>query len=153
LRNLQALYYGPELPEDITSIVSIDDIVYASCGQNIYVMKGKEILSILTEHHEDISHMMVIGRLLLSFGETNFIVWNENEKINQWNFNESITCVLHPHTYLDKILIGTQKGDLFLMNIRVGKIIYKFGNFSSSISCMENSSALDVIGIGLSNGK
>eukprot|EP01080_Neovahlkampfia_damariscottae_P002286 gene2286-2459_t len=153
LKDLKVIHIGPELPEDITNIVCIDDIVYGSCGQNIYVMKGKEILSILTEHHQDISNLIVIGGLLLSFSENDCIVWNENEKINEWKFNETITCIIHPYTYLDKILIGTEKGDIFLMNIRVGKVIYKFGNFSSSISCMENSNALDIISIGLSNGK
>ena len=65
---------------------------------------------------------------------------------------------LHPHTYINKIVIGSTKGDLLLLNIRSGKIIHQFkcfercGERNGKITTMQQSPAVDTIAIGTSCG-
>ncbi|XP_044465931.1 U3 small nucleolar RNA-associated protein 21 homolog isoform X2 [Mangifera indica] len=63
------------------------------------------------------------------------------------------TCVMHPDTYLNKVLLGSQEGTLQLWNISTKKRIYEFKGWGSSISSCVSSPALDVVAIGCTDGK
>lgn len=67
------------------------------------------------------------------------------------------TVAIHPHTYLNKILIGGAKGDMILLNIRSGKVIYRFkclepASEESKITVLEQSPAVDTVAIGTVSG-
>lgn len=62
------------------------------------------------------------------------------------------TCMAHPDTYLNKVLIGSASGQLQLWNFASGKKLYTFNVGQSKICCLTPSPALDVIAIGLSDG-
>jgi U3 small nucleolar RNA-associated protein 21 len=64
----------------------------------------------------------------------------------------SVTTITHPNTYLNKILFGSNEGTLQLWNIKSMELIYKFKGWGSSIICVQQSPAIDVIAIGLSDG-
>lgn len=40
--------------------------------------------------------------------------------------NFSITVMMHPDTYLNKIILGSQQGILQLWNVKTKKLIYTF---------------------------
>ncbi|CAK9109549.1 WD repeat-containing protein 36 (T-cell activation WD repeat-containing protein) (TA-WDRP) [Durusdinium trenchii] len=63
------------------------------------------------------------------------------------------TCLLHPDTYLNKMVVASSKGTMELWNVRTGKCIYGFKGFGSSVLCLEQSTALDVVGAGLADGR
>jgi len=73
------------------------------------------------------------------------------------NFVPSIA--VHPHTYLNKILIGSTMGQMILLNIRTGKVIYELqclkqqNEESRKITALEQSPAVDTIGVGTACGK
>ena len=48
-----------------------------------------------------------------------------------------ITAVMHPHTYLNKILLGSKQGTLQLWNIKQDKMLYVFEGWNSAITCLE----------------
>ena len=62
------------------------------------------------------------------------------------------TAILHPATWLNKILLGRESGVVQIWNIRTGKLIYETESFGSAVTCLAQSPALDVIGIGLHSG-
>ncbi|VDM66114.1 unnamed protein product [Strongylus vulgaris] len=65
-----------------------------------------------------------------------------------------ITSVVHPSTYLYKILIGSSIGTLRLVNFRTGRVIHEFSKgFDSKITVLEQSPAVDVVAIGLADGQ
>ena len=77
------------------------------------------------------------------------------ELYGEIHFNLSsfqITSAVHPSTYLNKILLGSQSGELQLWNIRTNKLIYTFSGWGSRVMCLAQSPAVDVVGIGLENG-
>ena len=63
------------------------------------------------------------------------------------------TCMAHPDTYLNKVVIGSQEGKLQLWNFLSGKMLYEFSGFGEgAVKCITPSPALDVVGVGLSAG-
>jgi len=66
---------------------------------------------------------------------------------------DKITAILHPNTYLNKLLIGFDSGIIQLWNFKHEKLIYEFPQYQSSIACLIQSPVLDVIAIGTKDGK
>lgn len=64
-----------------------------------------------------------------------------------------ITSMIHPDTYLNKILLGTREGSLQLWNIKTGKHIFTFPGWGSQVRCMAQSTVVDVVAIGLDDGR
>ena len=63
------------------------------------------------------------------------------------------TCMAHPDTYLNKVVIGSQEGKLQLWNFLSGKMLYEFSGLGEgAVKCITPSPALDVVGVGLSAG-
>ncbi|KAJ2923242.1 hypothetical protein H1R20_g13854, partial [Candolleomyces eurysporus] len=80
------------------------------------------------------------------------------------------TSILHPATYLNKVIIASNEGDLELWNIQSQKRIFKFAcskllsapsvpllgkkpGHSSAITALTQSPAIDVVGIGFTSGE
>lgn len=61
--------------------------------------------------------------------------------------------MLHPSTYLNKILVGSEEGSLELWNVRTMKCIYTFKGWGSAVTALEQSPAADVVAVGLGSGK
>ena len=60
--------------------------------------------------------------------------------------------MIHPSTYINKILLGSKQGPLQLLNIRTQKIIHKFKGWSAGVVSLEQAPAVDVVAIGLDDG-
>ena len=59
----------------------------------------------------------------------------------------------HPDTYLNKVVVGSQEGKLQLWNFATGKMLYEFiGLGDAAVQCVAPSPALDVVGLGMSDG-
>jgi U3 small nucleolar RNA-associated protein 21 len=65
--------------------------------------------------------------------------------------------MIHPDTYINKILISMANGSLILLNIRSEKVIFQFDNISllenGYVSCMIQSPIVDIIACGTSKGR
>ena len=59
----------------------------------------------------------------------------------------------HLDTYLNKVVVGSQEGKLQLWNFASGKMLYEFtGLGDAAVQCIAPSPALDVVGLGMSDG-
>ncbi|KAJ1498126.1 WD repeat-containing protein 36, partial [Coelomomyces lativittatus] len=104
--------------------------------------------------------MMVFGEYLVALNDTaNYLmVWlyGLGEVYTSLTFKKTVfdaTCFLHPHTYLNKLLIGSIQGTMQLWNIKTNQLIYSFSSFKAPITCLAQSPIIDVIALGLQNGK
>jgi U3 small nucleolar RNA-associated protein 21 len=88
--------------------------------------------------------------------------------------NGKITTMVHPATYVNKFVVGFSNGQLELWNLNSKKMLYSFKSHvrflskagehadgsdeqeghgvAPAVTCMEQSPACDVIGVGFSNG-
>ena len=63
------------------------------------------------------------------------------------------TCMAHPDTYLNKVVVGSADGRLQLWNFSTGTRLFEFNSFGgSAIKCITPSPALDIVGLGLADG-
>jgi U3 small nucleolar RNA-associated protein 21 len=64
-----------------------------------------------------------------------------------------VTCMVHPVSYLNKILFASQQGTMQLWNMKTSKLVYTYKSFNSAITCLKQAPAIDVCGIGLEDGR
>lgn len=68
----------------------------------------------------------------------------------------TFTCctMMHPATYINKVLLGSREGTLRLFNVRRLSVVHTFTSlkFDCSISCIEQAPALDLVAVGSARG-
>ena len=63
------------------------------------------------------------------------------------------TCMAHPDTYLNKVVVGGGDGRMLLYNFMTGRLLYEFaGLCSCAVKCIVSSPALDIVGVGDADG-
>ena len=63
------------------------------------------------------------------------------------------TCMAHPDTYLNKVVVGSSDGRLQLWNFSAGTRLFEFTSYAgTAVKCISPSPALDVVGLGLADG-
>jgi U3 small nucleolar RNA-associated protein 21 len=148
-------------PEEITCLASNKLLTFSASGSTIYAWRaGSQIKFKYIGHNNNVQLMMTFGDHLLSVDEDSCLkIWEIKTEVLYLeipfqNSQFKITAMLHPDTYVNKILLGSEQGTLQLWNIRQGKLIYSFKNqFGCKITVLEQSPALDVIGVGLASGR
>jgi U3 small nucleolar RNA-associated protein 21 len=156
--------------DDISSLVtSGSDITVVAAGKRIFMFKRAECVGeflrssdrTIPAHDDRVS-------LLCNFNSGDILLSIDTAgKLQLWNLatmtNEQVQCdlgsefrasfILHPKTYLNKVLIGGEAGLLQLWNFRSGKLVYAFKEFASvPIHCAEQSPAIDVVALGMDDG-
>lgn len=147
-------------PEDISCLTSDARYVYTASGNQVYAWRsGNVIKHQFNGHKKRVHRLMPFGREhLLSVDDDSTVkVWNVNteEEYCELSFrNEEfkISAVLHPPTYLNKILLGSEQGTLQLWNIKECKLVHTFKPFDSYITVLEAAPAVDVCAIGMQDG-
>lgn len=147
-------------PEEISCLAGDKYLIYSASGTTIYGWRrGNEIKHKYIGHSARVVHLLPFGRHLISVDEESLMkVWDRRcetvfLEIPFQNDTFKITAIMHPHTYINKVLIGSEQGSLQLWNIRHGKLIHTFDGFGSRVTVLEQAPAIDVVGIGLANGK
>ena len=69
------------------------------------------------------------------------------------SFPRAVSSILHPSTYINKILLGSHQGKLQLWNIKSNKLIYSFDGWNSGVTVLAQAPAIDVVAIGLADGR
>lgn len=147
-------------PDNINCIAVDAYHVYTACDKEIYAWRrGTEIKHIYRGHKSQVRLLCPFGSHLISVDDKSVVkVWDIKAEtlfmeLTFGNGIFNITTLVHPSTYINKILFGSNQGQMQLWNINSAKLIYTFKGWKSSITCLEQAPAIDVIAAGLSNGK
>ncbi|CAH1635709.1 unnamed protein product [Spodoptera littoralis] len=149
-----------EHPGPITYMSGDSYHVYTASENNIYAWRrGCELKHVYKGHNAPIHLMLPFGIHLISIDEDNvlkiFDIKDESEFL-ELGFDEQtfkVTTLCHPPTYLNKILLGSQQGQLQIWNVRTSKLVFTFQGWDSAITVTEPAPAVDVVAVGLANGK
>lgn len=92
----------------------------------IKYLRGKETAIYETPEASTLGKIIIFGEQLLALKQdgTGMFIWNmkTSELDNEITFHSSFTAtsIIHPATYLNKVLIGSREGEMQLWNIRTG---------------------------------
>lgn len=159
---LTLVFVGPQLPKKIQSLVNIRDFTYLATGLDIVVFKRAHQVARWSFHSQKVTHLFELGSQILSVDAGgHFCVWNSGspfddaKPVHDWQLRESFTptCIMHPDTYLNKILIGSEEGPLQLWNIKSCSLVHEFKGWNSPVRCCTASPALDIVAVGCADGK
>ncbi|KAJ7741593.1 Utp21 specific WD40 associated putative domain-containing protein [Mycena maculata] len=172
---MSLLFVGPDAPEQISCLVMDGDAVWAAAGPHVIkYLRGKEILRGTNPLGTTLSYITIFGTQLLALAEDGrrMLLWEtstgELDSTIEFDMGFTATLILHPATYLNKILVSSSQGSMQLWNIRSQTCIHKFSssrlvsapnapetNDTSpcAITALTQSPAIDVVGIGFTSGE
>ncbi|KAF9014099.1 Utp21-domain-containing protein [Cyathus striatus] len=167
------LFVGPDAPAQISSLTMDGDAVWASAGPHtIKYLRGKEVLQTTNPLDKNLAFITIFGSQILALTEDGdrMLLWNTADGTLdasiQFERGFTATSILHPSTYLNKVLVASTEGDMELWNIQTQTCIHKFSasrlsstpessskESQSAITALVQSPAIDVVGVGFSSGE
>mmetsp|Transcript_3085 Transcript_3085/g.3669 ORF Transcript_3085/g.3669 Transcript_3085/m.3669 type:complete len:952 (-) Transcript_3085:26-2881(-) len=156
-----------QTPSRITTLTAHYHYVFAAYGSSIGIYKRGRLEHTLTcPTNGTITKVLVFGEYLIATSSESEIfvfkkpagskiateLYTTLKSINN-SIDGDIVGLIHPPTYLNKIVVATT-GHILIFNIRTGKLLYKSPDqqFMENISCIESAPVLDVIAIGTTVG-
>ncbi|KAI8062716.1 Utp21 specific WD40 associated putative domain-containing protein [Gongronella butleri] len=158
LAKMHLLFVGPTTDEPISAMTSAAGVTYVATGNKVLSYKrGREVHRLQGAGKFTIVQLIVMGQLVAGLCDDNSLrVWDmaKNELYLEIEFGDQFTAttMLHPSTYLNKLLIASTQGTMQLWNIRNNKLIYQFKPLGSAVSCLVQSPVIDVVAVGLLDG-
>uniref|UniRef100_U3IZN1 WD repeat domain 36 n=1 Tax=Anas platyrhynchos platyrhynchos TaxID=8840 RepID=U3IZN1_ANAPP len=147
------------LLQDITCLAADRMLIFASYGDVFHaVARNKEVVHTYKGHKARIHLLQPFGDHVISVDVANvLIVWDiqSEEEYLQVVFDKAtfaVSAILHPSTYLNKILLGSEQGGLQLWNIRSNKLLYSFPGWGLGVTTLAQAPAVDVVAVGLVSG-
>lgn len=134
---------------------------FTGVGNDILVYNRNRMVRTYREHSAPVTGLLLIGPLLVSYDQNNAVKLIDVSKrsiIGGLDILQpaSISCAMHPATYLNKILFGYSNGVFELWNIRSRRLVFTFrllpAGAAAAVVCIEQSPACDVVAVGYSNG-
>ena len=161
LSNLAKLYASDLLPSKITCLAAQDYTIACVCDQTIHICVRGKVVASYKEHCASILGIFFMADYVLTWDiDSEIHIFHKvtcecysTLSLQQSNF--SVSAILHPYTYLNKILVGSHSGELQLWNVKTVKRIHEFKKWTfggSGITCMSQSPVVDVVAIGYSCG-
>lgn len=148
------------LPEDISYLAADRMLVYVANGKKVTAFaRNKEVVHTFVGHEAAVHLLLPFGDHVISVDRENaVIIWDveSEEEYLQIAFDKAtfeVSAVMHPSTYINKILFGSSQGGLQLWNIKSNKLLYTFPGWASAVTVLQQSPAVDVVGVGLSSGQ
>lgn len=151
----------------ISAIAARFDYTFVAIGANVGVYRRMRPFALWRAHEEPITSMIICGNLLVtvSGAESRVVAWTLPSSSKAVPALEGLvsadvvlpprffaTTVIHPPTYLNKILLGGKDGRCLLVNLRSKSIVHEFEGFGVPISVLEPSPVLDVVAVGTEDG-
>ncbi|KAN0061776.1 rRNA-processing protein utp21 [Thecaphora frezii] len=122
-----------------------------------------------------LSSLLVFGDSIVALAADgrSMFVWSlaTTEHLRRFDFADGFTAtsIVHPATYLNKVVVGSASGELQIWNIRTGALIHAFDGATlkkmahgssaaadavagGAVVCLVQSPAVDVIAIGFADG-
>uniref|UniRef100_A0A673AMR0 WD repeat domain 36 n=1 Tax=Sphaeramia orbicularis TaxID=375764 RepID=A0A673AMR0_9TELE len=148
------------LSEDISCLAADRMLVFAAAGRMVFAFaKNKEVVMRFHGHQQDVRLLLPLGDQLISADSGgDVIVWDvqSSEIYLRLQFDTAtfdLSAMMHPSTYLNKVLLGSSQGALQLWNIKTSKLLYTFPGWSVGVTVLQQSPAVDVVGIGTATGR
>ncbi|KAJ1740992.1 rRNA-processing protein utp21 [Coemansia sp. RSA 1086] len=153
-------FVGPQFESDVASVLSVGEETYVSAGGEIAVCRrGKQIATLEAVDRGEISGLIHFGDFLVGISADNaVVVWRRSsgeatEVIEFERESFAVTSVVHPSTYVNKIVVGSTQGKLQIWNVQTRRRLHESKSVGGAITCMAQAPAIDVVALGLADGR
>ncbi|OBZ69349.1 U3 small nucleolar RNA-associated protein 21 [Grifola frondosa] len=161
----------PDAPELIHCMAMDGNAVWVSSGPHaIKYLRGKEVGRFTNPLETNLANLLVFGSQLLALTEDGgrMFIWDSTngdlQGTIEFDPGFTATMILHPATYLNKVLVSSSQGSMQLWNTRTQTRIHSIppkslltssaqSSSSNGITALAQSPAIDVIGVGFSSGE
>uniref|UniRef100_A0A3P8RJC7 WD repeat domain 36 n=1 Tax=Amphiprion percula TaxID=161767 RepID=A0A3P8RJC7_AMPPE len=148
------------MSNDITCLAADRMLVFAASGRLISAFaRNKEVVMRYHGHQQDVRLLLPLGDQLISADSGgDVIVWDVQggDIYLRLHFDPNtfyVSAMMHPSTYLNKVLLGSSQGALQLWNIKTSKLLFTFKGWLAGITVLQQSPAVDVVGVGTATGR
>ncbi|XP_045923804.1 WD repeat-containing protein 36-like, partial [Micropterus dolomieu] len=148
------------LSDDISCVAADRMLVFAAAGRLISAFaRNKEVVMCYHGHRQEVRLLLPLGDQLISADSGgDVIVWDVQggDVYLRLQFDPAtfdVSAMMHPSTYLNKVLLGSSQGALQLWNIRTSKLLFTFPGWSAGVTVLQQSPAVDVVGVGTATGR
>lgn len=148
------------LSDDITCLAADRMLVFAAAGRIISAFaRNKEVVMRYHGHRQDVRLLLPLGDQLISADSGgDVIVWDVQggDVYLRLQFDPAsfhVSAMMHPSTYLNKVLLGSSQGALQLWNVKTSKLLFTFPGWSAGVTVLQQSPAVDVVGVGTASGR
>ncbi|XP_071400932.1 WD repeat-containing protein 36-like, partial [Centroberyx affinis] len=148
------------LSEDISCLAADRMLVFVAAGSEISAFaRNKEEVRRYSAHRQEVRLLLPLGDQLVSVDAGgDLIVWDTQGgdiylrlQFDPLTFDPS--AILHPSTYLNKVLLGSSQGALQLWNLKTSKLLFSFPGWSAGVTVLQQSPAVDIVGVGTATGR
>ncbi|KAK2499927.1 hypothetical protein MC885_008710, partial [Smutsia gigantea] len=160
VQKLSLVAVNNSLPQDICCMAADGRLVFAAYGNVFSAFAcNKEVVHTYKGHKAEIRLLQPFGDHVISVDtDSILIIWHiySEKEYLQLTFDKSvfkISAILHPSTYLNKILLGSEQGSLQLWNVKSNKILYTFLGWKVGVTALQQAPAVDVVAVGLMSGQ
>uniref|UniRef100_A0A8D3CG43 Small-subunit processome Utp21 domain-containing protein n=1 Tax=Scophthalmus maximus TaxID=52904 RepID=A0A8D3CG43_SCOMX len=154
------------LSDDITCLAADRMLVFAAAGKLVSAFaRNKEVVMRYNGHRQEVRLLLPLGDHLISADSTLSIVFNlpimpcslrHSDVYLRLQFDPNtfdVSAMMHPSTYMNKVLLGSSQGALQLWNIKTSKLLFTFRGWSMGVTVLQQSPAVDVVGVGTATGR
>lgn len=155
---MNLLFVSKPTEKPITFMASHKRLIYAAAGNEVIGYKrGREVSRAGGDGDFTITQFLILGAYIAALCDDNTLkLWDTNtgDLYTEIEFGDEFTAtnMIHPSTYLNKILVSSTQGTMQIWNIRTNQMVYQFGYLGSAVTCLAQSPVIDVIAIGLLDG-
>lgn len=140
---------------EISQIASGDegDSTFCSAGDQVFQFRRQEQVA-QHGYPDAVVQLLLLGKTLIVVTSRGSVYVDRELK---FELGTEFACkfVLHPHTYLNKLVFAGGNGSTQLWNFSTGRLVHTFASLSSGggLECAEQSKVLDVCAFGREQGK
>lgn len=124
-RKLRLKAASPTLSSRVNAIAALGETTFTANRSRVLVWVRGKLAKELTGHASHVELLYVFGTLLVSIDKDNMLLlWDietlERVSADALNLGSGIRIrsIVHPATYLNKLVLGTESGKLLLWNVK-----------------------------------
>ncbi|KAK5900209.1 hypothetical protein CgunFtcFv8_025185 [Champsocephalus gunnari] len=148
------------LSDDINVLAADRMLVFVAAGRLVSAFaRNKEVVMCYHGHEQEVRLLLPLGDQLVSADAGgDVIVWDVQGgdiylRLHFDSASFSVSAMMHPSTYLNKVLLGSSQGALQLWNIKTSKLLFTFPGWAAGVTVLQQSPAVDVVGVGTATGR
>ncbi|KAF3848386.1 hypothetical protein F7725_014883 [Dissostichus mawsoni] len=130
------------LSDDINVLAADRMLVFVAAGRLVSAFaRNKEVVMCYHGHEQEVRLLLPLGDQLISADAGDIYL-----RLHFDSASFSVSAMMHPSTYLNKVLLGSSQGALQLWNIKTSKLLFTFPGWSAGVTVLQQ--AVDITSCG-----